>query len=286
MRAFDSDSEADDDDGAAAAGGDDAFHEGQDVGKIPAGALATAETRSLSNKSNKEEAGVIYIGHLPHGFYEHELRSYMGQFGNVTRLRVSRSKRTGGSKGYAFLEFEEESTAEVVARTMDGYLLFGHVLRVKLVPKAQVHAQLWKGANQRFKAVPWAQLAGQKLEAARPESAWTRKIDKEGKRRASRAAKLKAIDYEFEAPQLKLAATATATATVTTTTTTTETIETVKVEALKEAAPKAIEAPLSAAVVEPSNGENGKLAEAETTSKSPKTGKAKKASKGKKASKA
>ncbi len=49
--------------------------------------------------------GIVYISHLPHGFYEKELRSFLAQFGAITNLRVGRSKRTGESKGYAFVEF-------------------------------------------------------------------------------------------------------------------------------------------------------------------------------------
>ena len=36
---------------------------------------------------------VLYIGHVPHGFYEDQMRAYFGQFGDVTRLRLSRNKK-------------------------------------------------------------------------------------------------------------------------------------------------------------------------------------------------
>ncbi|XP_018413591.1 PREDICTED: MKI67 FHA domain-interacting nucleolar phosphoprotein [Nanorana parkeri] len=59
--------------------------------------------------------GVLYIGHIPHLLHEPQLREYFGQFGTVTRLRLSRSKKTGNSKGYAFIEFECEEVAKIVA---------------------------------------------------------------------------------------------------------------------------------------------------------------------------
>ena len=43
--------------------------------------------------------GVIYVGHLPHGFFEEQMRPFFEQFGVVTRLRVSRCKKTARSKG-------------------------------------------------------------------------------------------------------------------------------------------------------------------------------------------
>ena len=44
--------------------------------------------------------------------------------------------------------------AEIVAETMDNYLLMGHILRCKVIPKVEVHPQLWVGANRKFRRVP------------------------------------------------------------------------------------------------------------------------------------
>ena len=46
----------------------------------------------LINKQT-EERGIIYLGRIPHGFYEDQLRAYFSQFGTITRLRVSRNKK-------------------------------------------------------------------------------------------------------------------------------------------------------------------------------------------------
>lgn len=148
----------------------------------------------------------MYLARLPHGFYEHELRSYFGQFGDITRLRVVRNKKTGASRHRAFVEFADAEVADIAARTMDKYLLFGHILTVKIVPPSQVHPDLFKGANRRFKVVPWNQMAGNQLERPLSESQWQVKISKEEQRRAKRAEKLKdMMDYEFDAPALKAA---------------------------------------------------------------------------------
>ena len=39
------------------------------------------------------ERGVIYLGHIPYGFFEDEMRSYFSQFGTVTRLKLYRSRK-------------------------------------------------------------------------------------------------------------------------------------------------------------------------------------------------
>lgn len=178
------------------------FKQGQDVGKIP---KAKKSDSKATTDGPKTGTGTVYVGRIPHGFYEHEMRQYFSQFGPITRLRLSRNKKTGASKHFAFIEFADASTAEVVSKTMDGYLLFGHILRCKLVPDSQIHEELWKGANRRFKRVPWNKMAAKQLERPLSESKWEAKIGKEEKRRSARAEKLKEFGYEFEAPALKAA---------------------------------------------------------------------------------
>lgn len=177
------------------------FQPGQDVGEIPKSSKKAKKEAKKS--SGDEKPGVVYVGRIPHGFYEHEMRQYFSQFGEITRLRLSRNKRTGASKHFAFVEFADESTAGVVAKTMDNYLLFGHVLRCKVVPPERVHKDLWKGANRRFKIVPWAKMVGKELAKPVTQSGWEKRVSNEKKRRSAKAAKLKEMGYEFEAPALK-----------------------------------------------------------------------------------
>jgi nucleolar protein 15 len=73
----------------------------------------------------KDSRGIVYVGHLPKGFNEEELKKFFGQFGTVDKMRVSRSKKTGRSKGYAFLEFEDKEVAKIAVGAMDKYLMFG-----------------------------------------------------------------------------------------------------------------------------------------------------------------
>ena len=47
--------------------------------------------------------GIIYVGHLPKGFEEEQLKGFFSQFGGISKIRVSRSKKTGRSKGFAYL---------------------------------------------------------------------------------------------------------------------------------------------------------------------------------------
>lgn len=145
----------------------------------------------------------IAIRRIPHGFYEHEMRAYFSQFGTIQRLRLSRNKHTGHSKHYAFLQFASSEVAKIAADTMDNYLMFGHILKCKVVPKEQVQENLWKGANKRFKAVPWNKIEGRKLEMGMGREGWGKRIEGERKRRSEKAEQLKEIGYEFEGGELK-----------------------------------------------------------------------------------
>lgn len=194
----------DDDDGQE----ESTFKQGGGVGVIP---KVSNKTKKSIQASAGDGPRVIYIGHIPYGFFEHEIRQYLTQFGPVTNLRLSRNKKTGASKGYAFVEFADASTAAIVAKTMDAYLLFGRILKVKLVPKDSQHENLFKGANRRFKTVPWTKMAGKELEKPKGEATWEDRVNRESRRRSGRLEKLKAsMGYEFEPPALKSASAAVA----------------------------------------------------------------------------
>ena len=131
------------------------------------------------------------------------MRAYFSQFGSITRLRLSRNRNTGMSKHYAFIEFESAAVAKIVASTMDNYLLFGHILKCKYAPPEQLHPDLWKGANKRFKAVPWNKIEGRKLEMAMGREGWEKRIETEKRRREEKSEAMKELGYEFEGNDLK-----------------------------------------------------------------------------------
>ncbi|XP_068543587.1 MKI67 FHA domain-interacting nucleolar phosphoprotein [Anas acuta] len=109
--------------------------------------------RGRKKRAEEEEPlqpGVVYVGHLPRGLCEPQLREYFGQFGTVTRLRLSRSKKTGGSKGYGFIEFESDDVAKIVADTMNNYLFSERLLKCQFVPPEKVREDLFKNSERMF----------------------------------------------------------------------------------------------------------------------------------------
>lgn len=131
------------------------------------------------------------------------MRTYFAQFGTIKRLRLSRNRTTGASKHYAFVEFSSASVAQIVASTMNNYLMFGHILKCKLVPEDQVHEKMWVGANKRFKRVPWSRIEGRKLAIGMDREGWGKRIETEKKRREAKNEAMKRIGYEFDMGELK-----------------------------------------------------------------------------------
>ncbi len=191
--------ESDGDEGIVLGSG---FQPGQKIPPLPQTETTVKKLGDVRIEAH-EGPGVVYVGRIPHGFYEHEMREYFSQFGDINRLRLSRSRKSGASKHYAFIEFSSVGVAKIVADTMDNYLMFGHILKCKVIPQEQLHESMWKGANKRFKAVPWNKIEGKKLEMGLSREQWAGRIEGEKKRRASKNEKTKEIGYEFEAGELK-----------------------------------------------------------------------------------
>ncbi|KAK3835515.1 MAG: hypothetical protein J3R72DRAFT_451428 [Linnemannia gamsii] len=154
---------------------------------------------NLSQPKDKNATGVVYLGRIPHGFYEDQMNAYFSQFGKVLRLRLSRNKKTGKSKHYAFIEFASQEVADIVADTMDNYLLFGHQLKCKALQATQIHPAMFLGANKKFKAIPWQKISKEKHNAEKSPAQMKQVTKKLLKNESAKRAKLAelGIDYEF-----------------------------------------------------------------------------------------
>ncbi|KAJ7127133.1 hypothetical protein C8R44DRAFT_617737 [Mycena epipterygia] len=195
----DDDDSSDDDDGYM-----DVEVSAFDISKLPTIAKDDATVkRKLENAKRQPtgDRGVLFLGRIPHGFYEDQLKAYFSQFGTITRLRVSRNKKTGQSKHYGFLEFDSSSVAQIVAETMDNYLLMGHIMRCKVIPKAEVHPELWVGANRKWRPVPTVRVAQAEYNKLRTKDEQLRAAHRLLKRQQERQRKLEkqGIEYDFGA---------------------------------------------------------------------------------------
>ena len=160
---------------------------------------AKSKKRLAPNDEEPEETGVVYVGRLPHGFFEDQLRAYFSQFGDIKRLRLSRNKNTGRSKHYGFMEFESPDVAEIVVDTMNNYLLDGHLLQLAMIPSQEVDPNLWIGANRKFRRVPMDRVERKrrsKSRSAEERAEVNRKLLQRQKKRRAALARA-GIKYDF-----------------------------------------------------------------------------------------
>lgn len=100
--------------------------------------------------------GIVYIGHLPRGFEEEELRKFFEQFGKISKIRLSRSKKTARSRGYAFLEFKDKEVAAIAVNTMDKYIIFGKQIQCHLIEPELAHKDMFNHGNREWVFIPTA----------------------------------------------------------------------------------------------------------------------------------
>ncbi|CAE6450310.1 unnamed protein product [Rhizoctonia solani] len=196
LQGFSTDEDSSDDDG------DDAPQlPGIDLTKLPTVAKDDVTVKRRLDKAKKvpgQDRGVLFLGQIPHGFYEDEIKAYFSQFGDVTRFRLSRNKKTGRSKHYGFIEFESASVAQIVSETMDNYLLMGNILQCKVIPKEQVHPELWVGANRKWRTIPRDRIFRVQHNKPRTDEQRRRVERKLLKKQEGRQAKIRAAGIEYD----------------------------------------------------------------------------------------
>eukprot|EP01024_Parvocaulis_polyphysoides_P032809 TRINITY_DN29315_c1_g1_i1.p2 TRINITY_DN29315_c1_g1~~TRINITY_DN29315_c1_g1_i1.p2 ORF type:complete len:248 (-),score=32.31 TRINITY_DN29315_c1_g1_i1:367-1056(-) len=112
------------------------------------------DSEFTDGEGSSKESRVMYIGQLPFGFFEEEIKKYFSQFGEVRKVRLSRSKKTHHCKGYGWVEFRYPSVAKIAAETMNGYLMFKKRLACHVVDREKIHPELFKGHDQKYMLRP------------------------------------------------------------------------------------------------------------------------------------
>lgn len=105
-------------------------------------------------KQPRDHHGVICLSNIPHGFCENEIKKYFSQYGDVLRVKLVRSERTGESCGYGFVMFEHWEVANIVAKTINGYLTFGKIMKCRLLDNSRIPETLFHMSRFRQKNCP------------------------------------------------------------------------------------------------------------------------------------
>ncbi|MDR0394885.1 MAG: RNA-binding protein [Tannerella sp.] len=78
----------------------------------------------------------IYVGNLSYRVREDELKSVMEQYGIVDSVKVIKDRETGRSKGFAFVEMQDDEDAKRAIDELNEKELEGRQMVVKeAIPK-------------------------------------------------------------------------------------------------------------------------------------------------------
>jgi RNA recognition motif-containing protein len=72
----------------------------------------------------------IYVGNLPYSASEDELRTAFAAFGEVTSVNLISDKFTGQSKGFAFVEMADNSSADSAIKGLNETAMGGRNIKV------------------------------------------------------------------------------------------------------------------------------------------------------------
>jgi RNA recognition motif-containing protein len=72
----------------------------------------------------------IYVGNLAYTVTEDDLREAFGAYGDVSSAKLITDKFSGQSKGFAFVEMENNSEADKAIKNLNGTALTGRNITV------------------------------------------------------------------------------------------------------------------------------------------------------------
>ena len=81
----------------------------------------------------------IYVGNLSKSTTEEELNTLFAQAGTVTAVEVFKDRKSGESRGFAFVTMNEQSAADQAISMYNAYSLNDHALKVSMAKPREQH---------------------------------------------------------------------------------------------------------------------------------------------------
>ena len=75
----------------------------------------------------------VYVGNLPRGVGEEELRSLFGEYGEVSDIVAPKDWHSGTGRGLAYVEMANDEDALTAIKALDGTCLEGQTIWVNKV---------------------------------------------------------------------------------------------------------------------------------------------------------
>jgi len=72
----------------------------------------------------------IYVGNLSYGVTEEDLQGLFAEYGSVVSVNLIKDRDTGNSKGFGFVEMENQADGEKAIEDLDGSAVKGRNINV------------------------------------------------------------------------------------------------------------------------------------------------------------
>lgn len=80
-------------------------------------------------------------------------------------MRLARSSKTLGSKGFAFIEFRYPEVAEIAADAMNNYLMFKNIVKTRYIPPTDIRHDYFRSGVKKVKKDGEKVLTSKSIEA-------------------------------------------------------------------------------------------------------------------------
>ncbi len=91
----------------------------------------------------------IYVGNLPFGASEDDLKNLFSQVGEVKSIKIITDQYSGRSRGFGFIEMTSQAEAEKAISLLNGKTLMGQTLVVNKARPQKKRGSNFKGRRGR-----------------------------------------------------------------------------------------------------------------------------------------
>ncbi|KAF5924783.1 hypothetical protein HPG69_006927 [Diceros bicornis minor] len=91
---------------------------------------ATAVTAKASWHSAYKASAWVFLGGLPYGLTEGDILCVFSQYGEIVNINLVRDRKTGESKGFCFVCYEDQRSTILAVDNFNGIQIKGRTIRV------------------------------------------------------------------------------------------------------------------------------------------------------------
>ncbi|KAG4304792.1 hypothetical protein PORY_001845 [Pneumocystis oryctolagi] len=100
----------------------------REIARINAAQMGVPESESWH--AQYKDSAYIYIGGLPYDLTEGDIICIFSQYGEPLDINLIRDKKTGKSKGFCFLKYEDQRSTILAVDNLSGAKVLGRILKV------------------------------------------------------------------------------------------------------------------------------------------------------------